>query len=364
MKKKGLLSLIFIIIFAVFGFFLGFISAEHDLFIDFRLIDLIVFYLFLIVTLFCVINLHEFGHYLFGKLLGYRLIMYRIGILSFTFENDKIKFEWIKNKGYDGLCAMIPPKDADFHEKKHILYYAGGVLFNFLSGLLILFALPFVLSFYGRCFIYIFSIFSILLGFINLIPFKTAGNYTDGKIILELLKKDQNVSKIITTMNRYTQLAGGIRPKDLSLDPNFLIDTTDPLLLLLHYYQALDQENDQQASLIIDQIINQLENFSTIALPGIYNELITAGVRFNLPEWVDKYYTLNEKSLTKDNDLNGERVKAYYAWYVGNIDQAREHIKKAKEVANKFPVRGQIKMELMLVTNLENKLASNKIEAQ
>lgn len=356
MKKKNALSILLLVILVIIGFFAGIMIAKYDLIPNITLMDLIVYYLIFIISLFIVINLHELGHYLFGKLLGYRLIMYRVGPLSFTYVNDKMQFEWIKNKGYGGLCAMIPPSNADFNNRKHLLYYAGGVLVNFLTGLMILFALPYVSSHYLIGSIYIFSFSSLFLGVVNLIPFKTSGINTDGKIIFELLKKDDKASSIIATLNLSMQLTSGIRPGELHIDPELFTDTKDPTLLIFHYYQALDQGDDQQARHFAQQMIDHLDHFSAIVLPGIYNELITAGVQFNISEWVDQYYALNETSLNKDYDLNGERVKAYYAWYVGNSDQAKEHIEKAKAVANKFPIPGQVKMELMLLNNLEQKL--------
>ncbi|MBU5595129.1 hypothetical protein KQI76_08120 [Amphibacillus sp. MSJ-3] len=363
MKKKKLLSILMIALCVIIGFSIGIFLAIYDVSIDFTLTDIVILYLLLMLSLFCVINIHELGHYLFGKLLGYQLLMYRIGFLSFTYENGKMKFELIKNKGYSGLCAMVPPKGSDFRDKKHILYYGGGIIFNILSGLLILFALPFATNLYTKSFIYLFSLSSLLLGLINLIPFKTAGNQlSDGKIIFSMIKIEQTVPSMLATMNLYTQLAGGIRPKKLNFNLDYLTDTSDPSLLLLQYYQALDREDNDQIAQFANKLIQGIDDFSTIILPGIYNELITAGVLLNKPEWVTKYYALNEKTLTRDHDLNGERVKAHYYWYLGDFDQAKKHIKQAKAVANKFPIRGQISMEQLLIANLEKRLEQVEIE--
>lgn len=91
-----------------------------------------------------VINIHEFGHFVYGKLYGYKLLTYQIGFFSWSKENDKIKFSIIRNKGYSGLCSMIPP-EKELPNYKDVLFYAGGIIFNVIIGaIFIIFAFIFL----------------------------------------------------------------------------------------------------------------------------------------------------------------------------------------------------------------------------
>src|SRR5690625_4281021 len=361
------MKLIWLILFFLVCYALVFLGVYYgfSLIDDFTPENLLVFLLLIYVALFLIINIHEFGHFFFGKLLGYRLLMYQIGFLNFTYENGKMKFSFKKIKGFSGFCAMVPMKDTDMLDHKHVLFYSGGIIFNVATALVSLVALPFVSGIYVQGFIYIFSSLSILLGLINLMPFKTAGNQlTDGKFIIGIFKNDEHIRALLTLQNQTTKLAAGIRPKELSFDQEELAGFDDPSLLLMQYLQAMTQSNAQEPNRPNERIINLLDDVSSIALPAYYYEMITAGILFDQPEWVDTYYPLAEKTLKRDRDVNGERVKAYYAWYTENESQAKEHIEKARSVADKFPLQGQAKMELDLINRLERQMNLNLVEDQ
>jgi len=365
LKKKHLWLILFYLGCAAIGFFGAYFDLFSGLLDHLTIENALIYLLLFLISLFLVINIHEFGHFVFGKLLGYKLLMYQIGLLNFTYENGKMKFSFKKTKGFDGFCAMIPPKDASAFDKRNLLYYAGGIGFNVATGILALVALSITENPSLRSFIYIFAWMSIILGLFNLIPFKTAGNqFSDGKFIIGILRQNEHVSAMLALQNVVTQLAGGIRPKKLNFDHKELANFDDPSLFLLQYFHALDQENDDKAKELIEKLISRLDDVSSIALPGNYYEIITAGILFNQSEWIEKYYSLVEKTLNHDRDLNGERVKAYYAWYTGNQDQAKQHIERAKAVADKFPLRGQAEMELALLDRLEQKINSDLTPAE
>ncbi|BAM46674.1 site-2 protease family protein [Amphibacillus xylanus] len=365
MKKKYIWITFFYLACAAFGFFGAYFGLFDIFFADLSLLNIGAFCLLFLISLFLIINIHEFGHFVFGKLLGYQLLMYQIGILNFTYENGKMKFSFKKTKGFDGFCAMIPSEGTNAFDKKHLLFYAGGIIFNIVTGVVALVIAPQLTNFYIRNFNYLFGFISIILAFINLVPFKTSGNqYTDGKYIIGIISGNQQVRGLLALQNVMTQLAGGIRPKQLNFDQNELGQFEDPTLDFLQYFQALDQGNDSLAKTQIEKIISKLDDVSSIALPGYYYEIITAGILFGQPDWVETYYPKAEKMLNLDRDLNGERVKAYYAWYKDNISKAKQHIKQAKAVADKFPFRGQAQMELSLINQLEAKIEQLSPSAQ
>ncbi|WP_067840931.1 M50 family metallopeptidase [Amphibacillus sediminis] len=353
--KRLLFVVMFIVIFFLIGFFMAIYFDTNDMTFNISISNIVVSYLLFLVVGFVVINLHELGHFLFGRLLGYQLITYRIGMLSLTKENGKLKLEWIKNKGYGGLCAMIPPKDSNPYDKKHLYFYAGGILLNLLTGLIAIPALRFV-SGYGQTFLFIFIFWSIIMGLLNLIPLKTSGNiHSDGKIIWGILLNDPIVAGLLAAMAVNVQMAGGVRPKALHLPDNSMTNH-EPSLLLFNYYAALDEGDLERLPQLVEQIERRLNDFSTFLLPAIYYELVMAGCILDDQRLVNQYYPLAHQTLKRDRDLNGERIKAYYAFECGDLAQAKTHIDKGRMVAKKFPLPGQIEMELTLLDRLEQRI--------
>src|SRR5690625_6994526 len=103
------MKLIWLLLFYLGCFALGFLGAYYgfSLIDDFTPENLLVFLLLIYVALFLIINIHEFGHFFFGKLLGYRLLMYQIGFLNFTYEYGKMKFSFKRNKRLSSYCELV-----------------------------------------------------------------------------------------------------------------------------------------------------------------------------------------------------------------------------------------------------------------
>ena len=100
-----------------------------------------------IVILLILITVHEFGHYIFGKILGFKIEEFSIGfgksIFSRTNKKNGEKFS-IRIIPLGGYCAFLgedeenPNKDAFNNQKpwKRLIVCLGGVTFNFLFGII------------------------------------------------------------------------------------------------------------------------------------------------------------------------------------------------------------------------------------
>ncbi|MBO4569943.1 MAG: RIP metalloprotease RseP [Clostridia bacterium] len=106
------------------------------------------FYVILaIVVLLILITVHEFGHYIFGKILGFKIEEFSIGfgksIFSKTSKKTGEKFS-IRIIPLGGYCAFLgedednPSKEAFNNQKpwKRLIVCLGGVTFNFLFGII------------------------------------------------------------------------------------------------------------------------------------------------------------------------------------------------------------------------------------
>ncbi len=111
----------------------------------------IAYILLAIVVLLLMITIHEFGHYTFGKWLGFKINEFSIGfgksIYSKTRKNGE-KFS-IRVLPLGGYCAFAGEDENDKDPKafnnqkpwKRIIVLLGGVTFNFLSAIIFAFIL-------------------------------------------------------------------------------------------------------------------------------------------------------------------------------------------------------------------------------
>ena len=87
------------------------------------------------------IAIHEFGHFVFGKLTGHTLSHVRLGKFLWYKENGKWKYKsdsaFVKQTKAVGQCWMLPPAGCA-HSYNFFLYVFGGGLFNFITAMVLL----------------------------------------------------------------------------------------------------------------------------------------------------------------------------------------------------------------------------------
>ncbi len=356
MKK---FNTVFIVISIILGVIFGVVLAMLDIDTSYITENMIWIGIFLIISIFLVINIHEFGHYVFGKIGGYKLVSFRIGPLCFTMENDKMKFMFLKTQGYGGLCAMIPPKE-QIKQSKHTLYYAGGVLFNFIIGIISILSSVYTNGYVSLFFI-TFGVISIFVGGINLLPIMSGNNPSDGMIVWSILLKKPFANNLLKMNQVSAELAYGVRPKELNIskyDLNKEVDFTSTYIWLWSYMKALDHKNYEEVDYYMDLLEKNIDKISAVVLPVVYYEICFNSCIKGDIEKAKQNYVNAGKILEKDQDLNGLRIKSYYEYYINkNSLKALEYANKALEVVDKFPIKGQAIMEKELVKELLDKIS-------
>lgn len=128
--------------------------------------------------------LHEFGHVFFAWVMGGKNIRVTIGsgkpVFSFGMLEIRQYYFWY------GLCTF---ENVERNEKfSNILIFSGGALFNLIAALGVISLIENkVLD--PSLFTYQFTYFSMYYIFFALVPMPYPdGNYSDGKIILDLLQ--------------------------------------------------------------------------------------------------------------------------------------------------------------------------------
>jgi hypothetical protein len=361
-KKHNWLSvLIQVLIGCGIGFVAGIFLVGKLFSSKLTLIDFLVFILFIFTAYFINVNIHEFGHFIFGRIFGYRLVSYRISFLTWNNENGKMKFQLIKNQGYSGLCAMVPPEQ-ELEDYKNVLFYSGGLLLNVISGTLFLLAGSLIINLGAgtKLFLNTVGIFALFLAITNFIPFVSGNNPTDGKLIWSLVLKKPFAKKLIELNKMSSQLAAGIRPRDLEISLSADMDNLQPFdmaIIIYSYFKALDNQNYEDMLHYTALFEENIEVFPSMVLPSVYYELCYMGCISKDEDKANEYYKKAGKILQGDKDVNGLRVKAYYEYYINNDEKAAAiFCENALAVADKFPFKGQGKMEKDLVLVLSEKV--------
>ncbi|MDY2734443.1 site-2 protease family protein [Intestinibacter sp.] len=340
------------------GILLGLVIVGIFIVLDIGPMEMIVFGLSIVISLFFIINIHEFGHYVFGKIAGYKLISFTIGPLCWKMENERFKFMILKPKDYGGFCAMIPPKE-EIEQYRHTIYYMGGILFNFISAII-----GILISFYIdgniQVFLIAFSLTSFFTGVLNALPIMSGNNPSDGMIVWSIILKKPFANDLLKLNRLSAQVSHGVRPKDIEVefDSEGEMNFTKVYFLFYSYFKALDSKNYSEVDYYIGLLEKNIDKIPEPMLPGIYYEIC-----FNYSIKEDKVnseknYKNAGNVLQKDMDLNGLRVKSYYEYYTNkNTQKALEYANEALKVADKFPLKGQAIMEKELVKELIDKIS-------
>jgi len=366
-KKKFYWLLIYLALCLAVGFLMGYLGDRYDFkfnpFEGITTVDVLLMLIQIVVGVFLLVNIHEFGHFLIGKMMGYHLLMYRVGIFSIERENGKLKLSIVRNIGYGGLCAMIPTEGSSL--KQFAIYSSGGILFNLFFGVMLFIIVP-TLNLSPVFFIpmMLTGFISIFFCVINAIPFISMNQPTDGMVILSILKKAPIAERFYRDSLISKQIMEGKRPKDLELkeiDYHDPMDLNDNTLLLYHYFKEIDSENIDKAGEYLRLLSKNLEKIPPFALPAYYYELIFYNIKIKNMEEAKKYFSLSAKVLHKDQDINGLRVKAYFEYEINhNCVKAMELAHQGLKVKNKYPFPGQAIMEGELLEKLVEKC---KLEA-
>ena len=121
-----------------------------------------------------------------------------------------------KIKGYAGLCMMIPPAEG-VSRNANLLYYAGGIFMNLLTGIIALlsaFLIPDIpiLLFLA---LGIFGMLSIGTGILNLRPAMSQYNPTDGMILWNVWQGNDFAEGFALINRLQMEFSMGTRPRDL-----------------------------------------------------------------------------------------------------------------------------------------------------
>ncbi|ASW42305.1 site-2 protease family protein [Clostridium isatidis] len=361
--KKKLVQILGIIIyllaFVALGYFIAFLSNSKTELVD-RRDGGFIFLVSVALSFYLHIIIHEGGHFLFGKLTGYRLTSFRIGSITIMKEEDKIKLKRFSIAGTGGQCLMEPP---EYKEDKFpfILYNLGGGLLNIIFSIiaiiiyLIFSNMPYLLEI-----LLSFSGIGIILGLMNIIPLKIAGAANDGYNIIFLKKNKDARYAFYRQLKINALLARGARIKDMPKEWFELsegADINNPIIasvacMMGSYYQ--DNKDFQRSKEEFDYVLENSNN-----LLGIYKNEIECELLFyeiigdrNIDK-INKLFTKELKKYIKASKHSLSKKRLLYAYeLLINKDEntAKKYLDEFEKIAKTYPYKGEVEGERELIS--------------
>lgn len=325
-----------------------------------------VMLVFLYLSFFIHIVLHETGHLIFGLMSGYQFSSFRIGTHMLMKENGKLVHRKIKIAGTGGQCLMIPPEMVD-GKFPVVLYNLGGSIVNLVvAALMIPVFVAIDKSSVFALFVFLFIAMGAITGLSNGIPMRTKTVDNDGYNAISLGKSREAMRAFWIQMKTNEQLTKGIRTKDMP-EEWFEVPSDDamknPMVATIGVYAAIrmmDQHRFEEAGKLIDHMLKIETGMvalhrNLLICDQIYLELIGQ----NRSDRVEALYTKELKKFMKAMKTFPSVIRLEYAYRLlaeHDPESAAKSMAAFEKVAATYPYPNDINTERELMEIVDDKV--------
>lgn len=318
--------------------------------------------------------LHELGHMVAGKMVGMKILSFRIGPLQAALEEGRWRL--VLPRTLQSMLAagvsMIPLNPFRYERRQQIIAAAGGISANLLVGIIALAGfLTAKGSSYESSWDFLGELATIDFAFfiINLIPVQTTATYSDGARIYQILTGSvvEDYRRILamtqaTTMTPY-------RPRDFDIDLIEKVAATntpgfDQVFLLLvasdYYFDRGEMGSACQKTLEAEAVCDQktpywAENCGSIVLRAA----CLLGDRAIAEKWWQRSLSAKHWNPGKKNHFP---ACSYYV-IAGRLPEAEEAWRAELEKANQLPDTGERAFDLYYLERLREMLDEAAMQA-
>jgi hypothetical protein len=235
----------------------------------------VLYFFALLAAMFIAVAIHEIAHALVGAMVGFHFNSLRIGRLQFD-RPFRISLYRGRGTGAGGWASLFPVKQDRLILRTVVMLLAGPVS-NLVSVCLVI-LLPYskgVPSVY-------FLAMSLLLGLMNLVPFRSRTVISDGGRILMLLRNRARGERWLAIMKLVEELRTGVLHENLT--PGFLakavaIEDNSPdtvVAFALAYGAAFWQRKDDEAARALETCLRH----ANMAAPAVRQALMSDAAVF------------------------------------------------------------------------------------
>jgi hypothetical protein len=169
----------------------------------------------LVLAFWLQVLLHEAGHALAGLASGLRPLAFGVGPLRLERAGDGWRFRWGGGlSGISGFALLLPSARRPPSRVEQAVYLLGGVLANALVSALALVALAASPPEFLRGLLVALAVTGLLLGVVNLVPFRSGGWLSDGAGLWSLLRQPGLAFASISLQQAVQASVDGVRPRD------------------------------------------------------------------------------------------------------------------------------------------------------
>ena len=343
---KLLVCFIALIIFIPLCYLISFIVSQIFQYEKYSFLSMVTVVTFAFLSIIFTFYIHNSGHYLVGKMLGYKLL------------------KW---KPFD--IIMVPYKKHTLL-KKQFYYFLGGILFEFIVGvflvLLIIF-LPWKIDDLIRllalfvavtCFAHAFAILSTASSIISY--FLSLEKKTDGMILSDIIFKKNRARNFLYDHNFKQGLAFGYRPSKLPLakfnktfEKSKTITSDNFILVLNSYYKAMDCKDFKSILFYADLFEINFDNIPDDLKTAVNSELCFINCIKQDPQNASRYYNDIKDHLDNSCELAALRIKVYYEYYIkNNNNEALLYANAALRIKDFTELKGMIPIETELINDI------------
>lgn len=193
-------------------------AKSHSEGVDYGLMAMSIGFvlLWLFVTAFIHLVLHEAGHLVTGLLTGYRFLSFRVFKFTLVKTDEGLRWKRFHIQGTGGQCILELPEDQDAEKAPWFWYNAGGVLMNLLlAGLSILVLRSFEQNLAAFSFFVMMAFVGILVAFMNGVPMIVGGVSNDGHNLWTLWRHPEERRFFVRSLQAAGQLSRGRRMSEM-----------------------------------------------------------------------------------------------------------------------------------------------------
>lgn len=275
-----------------------------------------------VLVFFCsfelMIMIHELGHFICGKISGYKLISFRVGSVIYVRGRGLKRFSVL---GTFGQCLMEPP-DIDDDSVPYMLYNAGG---NIAAGVCAAVSGAFALLCDVPWLFCVSSIFFTAAAAVfleNAIPFLSGREIPNDAKNTVILKNSQAARHAVMIQLRVAaKQALGVRLSDMPgqwfEQPEYR-DLTNPFiaeLAVMEVMRAHDRMDFRLASKICDSLLKQPELHVVYRMELQCERLFYELIGDRNKSVIDRLYTAELRNYIKITRFNPGRQRLMFAWY-------------------------------------------------
>jgi hypothetical protein len=327
--------------------------------------------LWLFVTVFIHLVLHEAGHLVMGLLTGFRFLSFRVFKFTLVKTDEGLRWKRFHIQGTGGQCILELPEDQDVKKAPWFWYNAGGVLMNLLlAGLSLMVLRSCELGMAAFSFFVMMVLVGILVALLNGLPMIVGGVSNDGYNLWTLWRHPEDRRFFVRSLQAVGQLSRGRRMSEMPSD--WFEDI--PVNEQSHYLEISnrilfmslleDQQRYEEARRVAEELMalgKKLAQLYKLEVGGerVMLELLTTQRHDVVDELWDKQLARYTEANSKYSPTKCAVLYAYELLHKHDAEKADTYNQQFETHQHDYTMPGEARTTTMLIESIREKSTEN-----